>query len=300
MEETTTDTVEVPSSPEDAEHRKLFYEAVNKHLSGKDDSAKPFSDEAYQLRFDILKKAKEGVNLTALKKISAQAAKFKAKFDIISVGSISKLVYKEKADSNGVLPPIENYKEVSHYSAIFDAIKKEHLPMHRKRLSLFEEVKSKFADSIPLWACVAFCNLCPVCVRRQHKKKPKAGHQPIVTPGYGTRGQIDLIDFQMMPDGPYNFLLNYEDHGIKFNSMEPLALKTCRGVAWILFNLFTLIGAPKIIQSDNGREFNRIACGGKARQVFLDDAVSFQGSTSFSCSLISWLMYFLTVFCSVY
>ena len=145
MEETTTDTVEVPSSPEDAEHRKLFYEAVNKHLSGKDDSAKPFSDEAYQLRFDILKKAKEGVNLTSLKKISTQAAKFKAKFDIISVGSISKLVYKEKADSNGVLPPIKNYKEVSRYSAIFHAIKKEHLPMHRKWLSLFEEVKSKFA-----------------------------------------------------------------------------------------------------------------------------------------------------------
>ena len=145
MEETTTDTVEVPSSPEDAEHRKLFYEAVNKHLIGKDDSAKSFLDGAYQLRFDILKKAKEGVNLTKLKKISGQTAKFKAKFDIISVGSISKLVYKEKADSNGVLPPIKNYKEVSRYSAIFHAIKKEHLPMHRKWLSLFEEVKSKFA-----------------------------------------------------------------------------------------------------------------------------------------------------------
>ena len=39
-----------------------------------------------------------------------------------------------------------------------------------------------------------------------------AGISNIVTAGFEQRGQIDLIDFQSMPDGPFNFLLNYIDH----------------------------------------------------------------------------------------
>ena len=34
----------------------------------------------------------------------------------------------------------------------------------------------------------------------------------IVTAGFGTLGQVDLIDFQSMPDHGCNFLLNYIDH----------------------------------------------------------------------------------------
>ena len=41
------------------------------------------------------------------------------------------------------------------------------------------------------------------------------GHQPILTSGFGTRGQIDLIDLQNAPDGEFKFLLTYIDHGTK-------------------------------------------------------------------------------------
>ena len=72
-----------------------------------------------------------------------------------------------------------------------------------------------------------------------------AGHKPILTKGFGARGQVrllilsctarlataktcavpsvvamraqvDLIDFQSSPDGQYKFLLNYQDHGTKW------------------------------------------------------------------------------------
>ena len=63
--------------------------------------------------------------------------------------------------------------------------------------------------------CKAFTDTCPGCIIEQQRLCPLAGLRPIVTPGFGTRGQVDLIDFQSMPDHGFNFLLNYIDHGIK-------------------------------------------------------------------------------------
>jgi hypothetical protein len=47
------------------------------------------------------------------------------------------------------------------------------------------------------------------------RKLPVAGIKNIVMEGFGVRGQVDLIDFQSMPDGAFKFLLNNIDHGIK-------------------------------------------------------------------------------------
>ena len=44
-------------------------------------------------------------------------------------------------------------------------------------------------------------------------RKVPAGHTPIVTTGFGSRGQLDLIDFQSMPDGQFKWLATYRDHG---------------------------------------------------------------------------------------
>ncbi len=51
---------------------------------------------------------------------------------------------------------------------------------------------------------------------------PVAGIKNIVTYGMGDRGQVDLIDFQSMPDGALKYLLNYIDHGVKKLSSVPL------------------------------------------------------------------------------
>ena len=51
------------------------------------------------------------------------------------------------------------------------------------------------------------------------------GHKPILARGFGRRGQVDLIDFQSCPDGTFKFLLNYQDHGIKFHVSRALTSK---------------------------------------------------------------------------
>jgi hypothetical protein len=100
-------------------------------------------------------------------------------------------------------------------------------------------VKEKYGKSIPGWVCKLFTDTCPICVGRLNKKKPKAGHSPILTHGFGARGQIDCIDLQSMPDGNFVYLLNYQDHGVKFMFSIPMTSKRSAAVAWALLEIFT-------------------------------------------------------------
>ena len=47
----------------------------------------------------------------------------------------------------------------------------------------------------------------------------------------------------------------YLDHLTKFVVLRALKSKRTEEVAYHLVNIFTLLGAPSILQSDNGREF---------------------------------------------
>ena len=67
--------------------------------------------------------------------------------------------------------------------------------------------------------------------------------------------QIDLVDFQSLPDGEYKWILNAQDHLTKFSHLRPLRAKSAKEVAWALYKIFCRCGAPVILQSDNGKEF---------------------------------------------
>lgn len=79
--------------------------------------------------------------------------------------------------------------------------------------------------------------------------------RPIVTKDFNSRGQVDLIDLQSAPDKNYKWLLNYQDHGIKFYFLRPLTSKRAAEVALELLKIFLEVGYPNILRSDNGREF---------------------------------------------
>ncbi|CAF1073429.1 unnamed protein product [Didymodactylos carnosus] len=57
------------------------------------------------------------------------------------------------------------------------------------------------------------------------------------------------------PDGPFKFILNYQDHFTKFCVLRPMKTKTAAEVAYHLLDIFIMFGAPATLQSDNGREF---------------------------------------------
>lgn len=49
--------------------------------------------------------------------------------------------------------------------------------------------------------------------------------KPITSNDFNERGQVDLIDFQSVPDGNYKWILNYQDHNTKFISLRPMESK---------------------------------------------------------------------------
>jgi hypothetical protein len=91
------------------------------------------------------------------------------------------------------------------------------------------------------------------------RNRPVVGIKPIITHDFGTRGQVDLIDFQSMPDDDFRFLLNYIDHGVKFLFSIPLTCKHASCIAVALLEIFTVVGPPTILQLEYGNEFNTVA-----------------------------------------
>ncbi|KAL4154495.1 hypothetical protein QTP88_000357 [Uroleucon formosanum] len=70
-----------------------------------------------------------------------------------------------------------------------------------------------------------------------------------------SRCQLDLIDYQSQAYGEYKFVLVYQDHLTKFCILKPLKSKRAEEVAYCLIDIFTVFGAPSVLQSDNSREF---------------------------------------------
>lgn len=105
------------------------------------------------------------------------------------------------------------------------------------------------------FACQLLIECCETCNRKKSTVQKGVVIKPIVTKGFNSRGQVDLVDFQSSPDGEYRWLMNYQDHATKFLHLRPLKSKRAINVAEELSKIFFTFGAPRIFQSDNGKEF---------------------------------------------
>lgn len=63
------------------------------------------------------------------------------------------------------------------------------------------------------------------------------------------------MDLQSDPVNGYCYILHFQDHLTKFSMLAPLKDKSAITVAKVLRNFLTTLGAPLLLQSDNGREF---------------------------------------------
>ena len=75
-----------------------------------------------------------------------------------------------------------------------------------------------------------------------------------------TRVQMDLIDMRTRSDAHssgkvYNWIIQLKDHFSKFCWARPLQKKEAREVYQVVREIFFMFGPPRILQSDNGREF---------------------------------------------
>ncbi|KAG6799952.1 zinc finger protein 85 [Apis mellifera caucasica] len=69
------------------------------------------------------------------------------------------------------------------------------------------------------------------------------------------RGQIDVIDMPIQLTCNYKYFLVYEDQISRFVVLKGLHGNTANEVAIKLLDILTIIGAPQVLQSNNGRKF---------------------------------------------
>ena len=96
--------------------------------------------------------------------------------------------------------------------------------------------------------------MCDACQTRRSFPKPASG-KPIVSIVFLTRLQVDLIDMRSVEYNGYNFIMHAKDHFTKFSWLFALPSKEACHVATHLRNMFHTFGPPRILQSDNGKEF---------------------------------------------
>jgi hypothetical protein len=99
---------------------------------------------------------------------------------------------------------MDTVKRMIYFEAAYSEIKRAHGQDHTKGWMLYARLGEQF-ENIRYKLCKMFTNMCPICITQMKRNRPIAGIKPIITHGVGTRGQIDLIDFQSMPNGNFFF-----------------------------------------------------------------------------------------------
>lgn len=170
-------------------------------------------------------------------------------YDVLTVQNIENLI----------VPVTDRQPDVKYFCAfenLFDILLDCHKSLgHSGRDRMKKELNLRYKnityDQIQL-----FLNLCEQCQQKRKGIKKGIVVKPIISPCFNSRCQIDLIDYQSQPDGEYKFTLVYQDHLTKFVVLRPLKSKTAHEVSIHVLDIFLLLGAPCILQSDNGKEFS--------------------------------------------
>ncbi|CAF4552577.1 unnamed protein product [Rotaria sp. Silwood2] len=150
-------------------------------------------------------------------------------------------------------------KPICIYEAYYNVISEGHAAVsHGGRHKTAFELNAHYSW-IPRFCIEIFLKQCIPCQTRKPIKQHVIS-KPIISLGVMTRLQIDLIDMRTRPDtiAPdiiYNWILNCIDHYSKFSWAFPLKNKSANDVAVKLRELFFVFGPPRLLHSDNGREF---------------------------------------------
>ena len=138
---------------------------------------------------------------------------------------------------------------------VFDELHELHVEKgHGGRDIMKKEVGDKFAN-VTQEMIMAFLACCESCTNKRGNVKKGLVIKPILSMEALSRMQVDFIDLQAAPDGEFKFILQLQDHMTMFCLLAATTNKTAVTTANQLKLWFCIIGAPAILQSDNGREF---------------------------------------------
>ncbi|XP_041357862.1 KRAB-A domain-containing protein 2-like [Gigantopelta aegis] len=168
------------------------------------------------------------------------------KYELLQCGDVQKLIRKN--------PNQEHPLYFATIEETFDIIKRAHIATgHGGQDKMIKEINKKYAN-ITQDAITLFKSMCIECQRKRKRTTTKGiVVKPILSKDFSSRAQVDLIDMQSMCQGQHKWIMVYQDHLTKFCILHPL--KHASEVAYQLLDIYLLLGAPSILQSDNGSEF---------------------------------------------
>nr|XP_025714346.1 SCAN domain-containing protein 3 [Callorhinus ursinus] len=221
--------------------REKFFRSLAVLLENKSNNTKIFSKAKYCQLIREVKEAK-----AKARKESVDSRRL-ARFDVILVQGNERLIEA----INGETDKVRYYL---HSEELFDILHDTHLSIgHGGRTRMEKELQAKYKN-ITKEVIMLYLTLCRSCQQKNSKLKKVLTSKPMKE--VNSRCQVDLIDMQLNPDGEYKFIMHYQDLRTKLSFLRSLKSKKPKEVAHALLDIFTIIGAPSVLQSDNGREFS--------------------------------------------
>jgi hypothetical protein len=149
--------------------------------------------------------------------------------------------------------------EVPKFSEIPIILEDQHINAgHASQKTMFAKIKHKYIY-ITREMCLQYTKRCVVCKRVEDIKiSAKKPITPIISKDTFYHLQIDLIDYRAKPAGPdneYKYVAHMIDHHSSMHFTEAIKEKSAHEVLHFMRKVFSIIGFPVRMQSDNGTEF---------------------------------------------
>lgn len=157
-----------------------------------------------------------------------------------------------------LIRPVDEKNVILYYvttDELFDILYETHFAIgHGGRNRMVIELKNKYCN-ITNETIMVFLKLCTHCQKKAMHPKRVSVSKPVLQSTFNSRAQIDIFDMQAQHYNNYCFIMEYQDHMTKFVVLKPLKSKRAAEIASNLIDIFTIFGAPSILQSDDGKEF---------------------------------------------
>lgn len=215
-------------------NKKRFYEILPDTTSNI--HATQMDLKKYNMLIQLVNETKKGSKLSLNKKWLLK------NYDVLVIGGQEHLI-----------APIEK-SQIRYYvpkEQLYDILYETHQSIEHGGLKIMKATLDKKYKNISYTEIQRFLDVCEECSQKQRGKNKGLEDGAHLN----SRCQVDLIDFQSQADGDYKFIMVYQDHQTKFVILRPLKTQTAKEVAKHILSIFYIFGAPKVLQSENGREF---------------------------------------------
>jgi transposase InsO family protein len=154
---------------------------------------------------------------------------------------------------------MESLRKVPRLSDVYDILVSRHQESgHAGALATYKRICDEF-HGVPKAMVEAFVAQCQECIRKHAAAAAqRTAVKAIRVQEFRERAHLDLVSMERLPGGStknYRYILHYVDGFTRFSILRALHHKTAEEVTAAVLEIFLTFGAPRILHTDNGKEF---------------------------------------------